>query len=89
MRKILFYILMVTVVFPGCGKSGKAPGPQVPVNVVPVEEPLPELEQNKIEPFNVVVPSSPEQAQTFKDVPDDNQPLSEEEKKLLLPPATD
>ena len=88
MKKIIFGLLALLLIFPGCGKNSNAPGPQRAATA-PAEEPLPELQQNKIEPFNIVTPESPDKAQVYTDHPDDNQPMSEEEKKLLLPPATD
>jgi len=81
--------MAASILASGCGKSQPPAAPLAPSVEVQAEGPLPELEQNKVEPFNVKVPEDLSRVQVFENRDDEHQKISEEEKQLLFPPATD
>jgi len=81
--------MAASILASGCGKSQPPAAPLAPSVEVQAEGPLPELEQNKVEPFNVTIPEDSSKVQVFENRDDDHQKMSEEEKQLLFPPATD
>lgn len=87
---LMILIFFVTpLVVSGCGKS-QPPAAQLAASAeAQAEGPLPELEQNKVNPFNLVTPEDPSRVQVFENHDDEHQQISEEEKHLLFPPATD
>lgn len=86
---ILSFFIGTSMLASGCGKSQPPAAPLAPSAEVQAEGPLPELEQNKIEPFNLTAAKDPSEVQVFENHDDDHQQISEEEKQLLFPPATD
>ncbi len=86
---IVSFFIGASMFVSGCGKSQPPAAPLASSAEVQAEGPLPELEQNKVEPFNLTIPKDPSEVQVFENSDDDHQRISEEEKQLLFPPATD
>lgn len=70
----------------GCGSSSTPPPREAPQ--LPGDDELPVLEQNQVPSFSTVSADYSE-VQVFEDHDDDHQKVSEEERKLVFPPATD
>jgi hypothetical protein len=78
-------LVLFLIVSAGCGKK-EAPLPAAEETAAaPAAGELPELEQNKLYMNNPLVPA--EQDTSFEPVPDEQEPLSQEELDLLGPPA--
>jgi hypothetical protein len=82
---IVSFFIGASMFVSGCGKSQPPAAPLASSAEVQAEVPLPELEQNKIEPFNVTIPKDPSEVQVFENRDDDHQKISEEESSFSHP----